>query len=265
VTWPLLCRIGLPTLSSKQGPIPSRRHLQFSTPVVQSPVPRFTAQPAWAWDQRLVYYYTLFYIHTLANLPVRCNGMHDLFYDSYISIGSVDTWPDAQEHNRTQPPGVKSRARVTTPRRDRTCSSVDLTWDNVASSHFQRQSRAAQTRPDASGPTWPDASLRPILLPLPHVTTMPRATTSANVNNNRTQERHVQSPPGTSVWSSRPRPRLSAYTDRTHKSSWRQRPVTHSDLFHFRFFTELIYFNSNFFSFVNVPTPPSVHHNVYMC
>ena len=31
------------------------------------------------------------------------------------------------------------------------------------------------------------------------------------------------------------------------------------------FITELIHINSNFISFVNVPTPPSVHHHVYVC
>ena len=34
--------------------------------------------------------------------------------------------------------------------------------------------------------------------------------------------------------------------------------------FRLLFFTELILINSNFFSFANVPTPPSVHHHV-MC
>jgi hypothetical protein len=46
----------------------------------------------------------------------------------------------------------------------------------------------------------------------------------------RTQERRVRSPLGTSVRSSRARPRLSAYTNRTRRSSRGQRPVTHSDL-----------------------------------
>jgi hypothetical protein len=41
--------------------------------------------------------------------------------------------------------------------------------------------------------------------------------------------------------------------------------VTHSDLIRLCFFAELIYFNSNFFSFVNVSTAPSVHHHVYVC
>ena len=30
-------------------------------------------------------------------------------------------------------------------------------------------------------------------------------------------------------------------------------------------FSKLIYNNSNFLSFANVPTPPSVHHYVYVC
>ena len=30
-------------------------------------------------------------------------------------------------------------------------------------------------------------------------------------------------------------------------------------------FSKLIHDNSNFFSFANVPTPPSVHHHVYVC
>ena len=34
---------------------------------------------------------------------------------------------------------------------------------------------------------------------------------------------------------------------------------------HLRSFAELIHINSNFISFVNVPTPPSVHHHVYVC
>ena len=34
--------------------------------------------------------------------------------------------------------------------------------------------------------------------------------------------------------------------------------------FHLCFCTELIHINSNFFSFVNVPTPLSVHHHVYV-
>ena len=31
------------------------------------------------------------------------------------------------------------------------------------------------------------------------------------------------------------------------------------------FFTKLIHINYNSISFVNVPTPPSVHHHVYVC
>ena len=36
-------------------------------------------------------------------------------------------------------------------------------------------------------------------------------------------------------------------------------------VFRLHFFIDLIHINSNFFSFTNVPTPPSVHHHVYVC
>ena len=64
----------------------------------------------------------------------------------------------------------------------------------------------------------------------------------------------------------RPRP-LTLYCHLTGctgptEASVRSLTVTPSRLC---FFTELIHFNSNFFSFANMPTPLSVHHHVYVC
>jgi hypothetical protein len=63
-------------------------------------------------------------------------------------------------------------------------------------------------------------------------------------------------------------PRLSARAGLLPDSPGRvrskhpQRPVHHSEHHLLLFFSKLISFDSNFFSFTNVPTPPNVQHHV---
>ena len=154
------------------------------------------------------------------------------------------------------------------------------------SGHFQRGSREPFWWPDTSGHHWLDSScVRSLLDTLKTLIELSIGLIGTDQMRQVTEFGHRPFNAKTTITlSSKLRFRwswifwkacLEVYT--THLNIWckaqwineefqiKSHPIVQSISKNLSLFSKLIQFNSNNFSFANVPTPPSVHHQVQVC